>query len=471
MSENEQTAQARAEKACHLPDRGVAPEPASRAVVPWLRTLRALLLFAAQRLAFALVVLAAIIYLSFLGLDMAGGADLRDATEPALRRTAAWLRLAVVAGDLGLTNAGSATALPRPVGEVVAERLPRSLGLLGVSLGFATLFGLGLGVLSAYSRRQGSLVVLLATLVGVSVPSFFAAFLLQWAVISLTRRVGRSLLPVGGFGWDRHLLLPAIVLSARPLAQISRIAFVSMRQVLAEDYVRTARSKGLRQGRVVFAHAMRNAAIPILTTVGVSLRYALSSLPVVELYFGWTGVGFDLLKAISQQDDALTVALVGCLGAVFLLSNLILDASYRLIDPRLRGAPSFIRSGDRRGVVDLLRSTAHGLWELVTGNDLVAWLRRSWFARRGSSASREPAREEGQTGVRAGRHRRSWRVAFTNLPLIAGLLLVLPLLIVVLLGPVLAPNDPSRTQGLTNIDGQFSAPPFPPSKTYPWGAA
>jgi len=469
MSENEQTAQARAEKACHLPDGGVAPGPASRAVVPWLRTLSALLLFAAQRLAFALVVLVAIIYLSFLGLDMAGGADLRDATEPALRRTAAWLRLVVVADDLGLTNAGSATALPRPVGEVVAERLPRSLGLLGVSLGFATLFGLGLGVLSAYSRRQGSLVVLLATLVGVSVPSFFAAFLLQWAVISLTRRVGRSLLPVGGFGWDRHLLLPAIVLSARPVAQISRIAFVSMRQVLAEDYVRTARSKGLRQGRVVFAHAMRNAAIPILTTVGVSLRYALSSLPVVELYFGWTGVGFDLLKAISQQDDALTVALVGCLGAVFLLSNLILDATYRLIDPRLREAPSFIRSGDRRGVVDLLRSTAHGLWELVTGNDLVAWLRRSWFARRGSSASREPARKVGQTGVRAGRHRRSWRVAFTNLPLIAGLLLVLPLLIVVLLGPVLAPNDPSRTQGLTNIDGQFSAPPFPPSKTYPWG--
>ena len=223
------------------------------------------MLFAAQRLAFALVVLVAIVYLSFLGLDMAGGANLRDAAEPALRRTAAWLRHAVVAGDLGLTNAGSATALPRAVGEVVAERLPRSLGLLGVSLGFATLFGVGLGVLSAYSQRQGSLIVLLATLVGVSVPSFFAAFLLQWAVITVTRQVGRSLLPVGGFGWDSHLLLPALVLSARPLAQITRIAFVSTRQVLAEDYVGTARSKGLRQSRVVTAHVLRNAAIPILT--------------------------------------------------------------------------------------------------------------------------------------------------------------------------------------------------------------
>jgi ABC-type dipeptide/oligopeptide/nickel transport system permease subunit len=470
MSENEQTVTACADKVRHLPDGNVAPEPAStRAVAPWPQTLRALLLFVTQRLAFALVVLVAIVYLSFLGLDMAGGADLGDAAEPALRRTAAWLRHAVVAGDLGLTSAGSATALPRPVGAVVAERLPRSLGLLGVSLSFATLLGVGLGVLSAHSQRQGSLVVLLATLVGVSVPSFFAAFLLQWGVTSVTRHVGRSLLPVGGFGWDSHLLLPALVLSARPLAQIARIAFVATRQVLAEDYVRTARSKGLRQNRVVFSHVLRNAAIPILTTVGVSLRYALSSLPVVELYFGWTGVGFALLKAISQQDDALTVALVGCLGAVFLLSNLVLDASYRLIDPRLREAPSFIRSGDRRSVADLLRSTAHGLWQLVSGHDVVAWLRRAWLARGVSFGSREPARKVGRSGVRVGTHRRSWRVAFTNLPLIAGSLLLVPLLIVVLFGPLLAPNDPSHTQGLTNIDGEFRAPPFPPSKTYPWG--
>jgi peptide/nickel transport system permease protein len=164
------------------------------------------------------------------------------------------------------------------------------LGLLGASLGLAALLGVTVGVLGAHSRRQGTLIVLVATLVGVSIPSFFAAFLLQWGVIALTRQVGRSLLPVGGFGWDSHLLLPVLVLSARPLAQITRIAFLSTREVLAKDYVRTAHSKGLRQGRVLCRHVLRNAAIPILTTVSVALRYALSSLPVVELYLGGLGL-------------------------------------------------------------------------------------------------------------------------------------------------------------------------------------
>ncbi len=446
------------------PGSGPIGLPSSR-----LRTLRALLLFAAQRLAFALVVLLAILYLTFLGLDMAGGTDLRRAAGLALGRSADWLWRAVSTGNLGLSNAASATALPRPVLEVVAERLPRSLGLLGASLGIATLFGVTVGVLSAHSRRQGTLVVLLATLVGVSIPSFFAAFLLQWGIISLTRQLGRSLLPVGGFGWDNHLLLPALVLSARPLAQITRLAFVSTRQVLAEDYVRTARSKGLRQNRVITAHVLRNAAIPILTTVSVSFRYALSSLPVIELYFGWTGVGFSLLKALAQQDEALTVALVGCLGAIFLLTNLVLDASYRLIDPRLREAPSSVRSGERPSILGLIRSTARGLWERLTSLHLLARLRRLRPARDTGHKSVAAPRDRARSGVGAITRRRTWRVALTNLPLIAGILLLLPLAGVVLFGPILAPNDPARTQGLTSIDGEFLAPPFPPSETYPWG--
>jgi peptide/nickel transport system permease protein len=469
VSEDARASLPPAEATRRLPDRETRPEPAPDANVASRRALRGVLLFAVQRVAFAVAVLVAIIYLSYLGLEMAGGTALQDAAGLALARTATWLRQAVLAGDFGLSQAGSATALPRPVTVVIVERLPRSLGLLGVSLGFATLLGVSLGMLGAYSRRQGSLVVLLATMVGVSVPSFFAAFLLQWAVTSLTRGIGRSLLPVGGFGWDRHLLLPALVLAARPLAQITRMAFVTTRQVLAEDYVRTARSKGLRQRHVILAHVMRNTALPILTTVSVSLRYALSSLPVVELYFGWTGAGFTLLKGIAQRDDAVTVALVVCLGGLFLLVNLLLDASYRLIDPRLRQAPSFIRAADRNDLLDLARSLAYGLRDLLIANPLIAWLRRKPAAAPSTRSSPIEGTEAGQPAALIRTRRRGWRVALTNLPLIAGALLVLPLIVVVLFGPRLAPNDPSQTRGLTSVGGEFRAPPFAPSADYPWG--
>jgi ABC-type dipeptide/oligopeptide/nickel transport system permease component len=168
------------------------------------------------------------------------------------------------------------------------------------------------------------------------VPSFFAALLLQLGAIRMTRALGYRVLPVGGFGWDRHIILPALVLAARPIAQIYRVTYVTIGEVLGQDFVRTARSKGLRELLVMGRHVMRNAAIPILTTIGMSLRFSLSSLPVVEFFFGWPGVGFTLLKSISRQDDNLTVVLVLCLGVLFIVVNLVLDAMYRVIDPRLR---------------------------------------------------------------------------------------------------------------------------------------
>jgi len=126
-----------------------------------------------------------------------------------------------------------------------------------------------------------------------------------------------------------------IVLAARPIAQITRMTFVSIRQVMSQDYVRTAYSKGVHRYQIMAVHIMRNSAIPILTTIGVSLRFALSSLPVVELYFGWFGVGVALLKGIAQQDTNLVIGLTLCLGVVFILVNLLLELSYRFIDPRL----------------------------------------------------------------------------------------------------------------------------------------
>ena len=338
--------------------------------------------FVLQRLAFGVLVLVAIIFLSYLGLDMARGNAFPPALNQAGWKTVTYLgRLAQ--GDLGLSAAGSITLRPILVSEVVLNTLPRSLGLLAASLLVAVLLGALLGILAAMRRHtHRSLILLLASIVGVSVPSFFAAFLLQSIVIRLTRMLGWHLLPVGGFGWDAHIILPALVLAARPVAQIARITFVKVGEVLDQDFVRTAYSKGLKSTQVLFRHAIRNAAIPILTTIGVSLRFSLSSLPVVEYFFGWPGVGFTLLKAIGRQDDNTTVALLLCLGLLFILVNLILEVSYRFIDPRLREpTPTQLGREVRSSPLKWLKSTLVDLRDMIVDNRPMNWLTRRKAAR------------------------------------------------------------------------------------------
>ena len=156
-------------------------------VPAWVRVLVG---FAVPRLVFGAVVLIFIIFLSYFGLDMATGTEFGPALQRASTDTLTYLER-VLHADLGLTTAGSETLLPRPVIEVVRERIPRSLGLLGISLLFAAVVGVILGVTAARSGSQRSLGILVATLVGVSVPSFFAAFLLQWIFITLTQKAGR----------------------------------------------------------------------------------------------------------------------------------------------------------------------------------------------------------------------------------------------------------------------------------------
>lgn len=268
--------------------------------------------------------------------------------------------------------------------------------------------------------------------------------------------------------------MPALVLATRPIAQIARVTFVSVSDVLAQDYVRTARSKGLREMAVMLHHVIRNAAIPILTTVGLSLRFSLSSLPVVEFFFGWPGVGFTLLKAISRQDDNLAVALVLCLGALFILVNLILEVAYCLIDPRLREPMGHLERRDRGSLVKALESIVVEVRDLLTDNPL-----RRWLARRKAAPSSSPfravlERRGEEVGVvlekqRAERMRAWLRGTMSNFPFVVGTLLVAGLVAVLLFGPRLSPHSPYTTQGLTYTDGELRVPPFAPDETYPWG--
>jgi ABC-type dipeptide/oligopeptide/nickel transport system permease component len=451
--------------------RAEAPAPARP---HWRGTLLSVGVLVLQRLFLGVLVLLAISYLSYLGLDMAAGTALQVALPRAARKMSVYLGQ-LLQGHLGATFAGSATLVQQPIAQVLPDVLSKSLGLLGVSLTVATLIGVLLGIWAAKRRHTGwSLITLLASISGVSIPSFFAALLLQLAAIRWTRTFGHALLPVGGFGWDERIILPALVLAARPVAQIARVTFVSIGEVLDQDFVRTAQSKGLSLRQVMNRHVVRNAAIPILTTVGLSLRFSLSSLPVVEFFFNWTGVGFTLLKAIARRDDNLTTLLLLCLGALFVLINIVLEVVYRLIDPRLRDRASGSEQQERESLLDILRSVVASLRDWLAR--LPLW---RWPGRRGASAVPSPFRSllerRGiEVNVDAPEHlaerRRSWiRGTVSNVPFVIGGLLVALLIGAVLFGPGLSPYSPYTTRGLEYKDGQLTVPPFAPGDAYPWG--
>ncbi len=333
--------------------------------------------FIGRRLVFSLAVLLAIIYLVHFTMLAAQGMDLGQALRAGAVGSGAYLAR-LLRGDFGLTVPGSSAFRPQPVGEVVSVALVRSLGLLGAAFLVAIVIGFPLGVWAAYRRHtKRAIFVLIGSFIGVSTPSFFAALFLQIAAIQYTRTFGQSIVPVGGFGWDRHLVLPMLVLAARPVAQIARVTFVSLSSVLTQDYVRTAHSKGMRTEYIFFVHIIRNAAIPILTTIIVSLRFSLGSLPVVEAYFGWNGVGDTLLRGIFIQDTNLVSALLLSLGVVFLGINLLLETSYYLIDPRLLDAAnsaSRAERGDlRSGLESLVAEIAHFLAHNPISQMLKAW--------------------------------------------------------------------------------------------------
>lgn len=447
---------------------------ALRRLLPGREALTTFFLFVALRLALGLMVVLTIIFVSYLGFTMAGDTPFIPALAEAGRDTVTYLGN-VLQGDFGITAAATPTALNLPVLEVLPGILGRSLGLLGVSLLFAAFVGVTLGVWAATRRHSNrSLPILLASIIGVSAPSFFVALLLQMLLIQWTRRMGGPLLPIGGFGWDKHLILPALVLAARPIAQITRVTFVTVGNVLSEDYVRTARSKGLRAYQVMGAHVFRNAAVPILTTVGLSLRFMLSSLPVVEFFFGWPGAGFTLLRAISRSDESLAIALLVSLGAFFVLVNVLLELAYRRLDPRLREIPDHISSGERHTLRQAFRNTWAELVDLVVNNPLRRWWRR-WRAPAPANPFHAVLERNGsRTTVSEEAVRRfNWRAwrrgTVGNLPFVLGAALLALLLVVFLFGPQLAPHSPYTTQGLEFVDGEFRAPPFAPDEEFPWG--
>jgi peptide/nickel transport system permease protein len=234
---------------------------------------------------------------------------------------------------LGRLDLGVSYAYPgKPVGELLAGAVSTSL-LLGVlAVAVALAIGLPLGIVAAL--RPGTWVDRLArgvTLVGIAVPFFVVA-----AVLVLVFSLRLGWLPVSGWGQSRHLVLPVVVLTLRPMAYIMRVTRLAVSQVLVEDFIRTARAKGLGPGAIVLRHALHNAAITIATTAGLSLSLAFTGAFVTETIFAVPGMGRATVTAILQRDYPTIQAVVMLYTLLFLALNLVMDCLYAVLDPRVR---------------------------------------------------------------------------------------------------------------------------------------
>jgi uncharacterized protein len=315
--------------------------PAKYALPGWV-------VFVLRRLLFIAAVSVATIYFCVLGMRLSVNSTTSGRTlsvweqaEPALGATIDFFNDAFH-GDLGHVGQGIVERTYVPVTEVLAETFAKSASLLAVAMALSIVVGIAAGGLAATHRHSLlSLPTLTLTVIGVSIPSFFLALLFQVGALAFYRRTGIRLVFFGPrLGRVPSLLppvaFPALVLAARPLAHITRVTFVSISEILDRDFIRTARAKGLDSRIVFWRHALRNAGVSIFTAAIVSLRFALGSLPVVEVFFNWSGVGVTMLNAIYSREVNVVAALALSLGVTFLLINLASDLIYRLIDPRLR---------------------------------------------------------------------------------------------------------------------------------------
>ena len=215
----------------------------------------------------------------------------------------------------------------RSMGQVLLDAYPRSMALVGLAIVIATALGLLVGVAAAAtSRRTLRGALLSVTVLTISTPSFLLAILLILLSATMASRYGIRLWPSFGFGWDEHLIVPVTVLAVRPFAQIASITYAAVEETLVSDYVRTARSKGIDERLVLFRHALRNAAVPILGAIAAGVSIALSTLPVVEVFFSWGGLGFALLQAIRRFDAATAGTLLGALAVTIAIVRFALDA-------------------------------------------------------------------------------------------------------------------------------------------------
>ena len=235
-------------------------------------------------------------------------------------------------------NLGRSFRTGQPVWGIILSRLPATMQLAAASMVVAILIGIIAGIVASvkqYTAWDGG--AMFTALLGVSMPNFWLGLMMiLFFSVFWHNTFGYTLFPASGYGSFRHIVMPAVVLGTAHASFITRITRSSMLEVLRQDYVRTARAKGLSERVVVFSHALRNALMPVVTIAGLRFGVLLGGSVVTERIFAWPGIGRLLIDAVRAQDYNVVQGIIITYAIIFSLVNLVVDLMYALIDPRVR---------------------------------------------------------------------------------------------------------------------------------------
>jgi len=246
--------------------------------------------------------------------------------RPVLVQYGAYLA-GIARGDLGFSFSSR-----RPVAVEIGTRFGNTFSLALAAIALATLVGIVLGVISALFRgKLADHVVTVIALLGISVPVFWLGLLMMQLF-----SVQLGWLPAAGHGTWRHFIMPTITLSVFSIAFITRMTRSSLLETIAQDYVRTARAKGVRERLVLLLHSLRNALLPVTIVVGLRFGYMVGGAVITEEVFAWPGLGRLLILAVGQRDIPLVQGLLLVFATSFVLVNLLVDILYAFLDPRIR---------------------------------------------------------------------------------------------------------------------------------------
>lgn len=230
-------------------------------------------------------------------------------------------------GDLGHSYRSN-----KPVMEIVSSAWPATLQLAVCSMVIAVLIGVPVGIFAAVKRGGiGDTIAMTVSFLGVSMPSFWLALLL---IIEFSVR--HEWLPFYGRSGPASFVLPALTLGLGVAANIARLTRTSMLEILGQDYIRTAKGKGVPGGRMIWLHALRNAAVPVITIIGLQFGTLLGGQVVTETVFSWPGVGRMIVDALDSRDLQIVQGGILILACTFAVINLITDLIYAILDPRIR---------------------------------------------------------------------------------------------------------------------------------------
>ena len=236
-------------------------------------------------------------------------------------------------GDFGI----SFTQQNRRVNDIIRDHFPVSATLGILAIFFAATGGILWGALTAILRNQmPDVIIMFLVILAISVPSFVFAALGQLMLVNINNLVGQSIIPVAGWGTIWHMLMPAMVLGLSTMAFLTRLMRSSMLEVINEDYIRTARAKGLSASRIFFRHQLRNAILPVITVLGPQIAVITTGGFVVELVFAIPGLGRYFVQAVQQLDYTVIMGTTVFYGAFLVLMVIVVDILYGFIDPRVR---------------------------------------------------------------------------------------------------------------------------------------